>query len=460
MFVGEFVCTAKDHNFFVFPRAIMTSLILASPERAQNSFRRSFTVTEKIKVVNTLLESTSESLARVAREHSIGRSTLLRWMKQKDELMKAAEKSSGSRRVSGGGRDSYIPKHARDFLLGYLADMRGLGFHVSPRMLYLEWCKVDEAALLLSESAARSHIRRLLKKNDIVTRITTHHAQCARNNPEVIADWISYIQESCKMYGVTPDRMANFDETDVQFAVQSRRTLAYRGERTITCRTPDSSSRCTVMLGVAGDAYKFTPYVIYKGKPGGRVEKELRKWEDNGYSHGCKYTVQEKAWMNVDTMLKWVENVWKPFAESKRKEGLTMLIMDQMKVHLLPSVKKAIEDCGTILEFIPAGYTSRLQVCDIGLNKPFKDYVRRAVHEWLIFKAENTARPDRAIVSHWIHHAWWTLTKKTIINSWAHIHLVGCPVEEEKAGLVSDDPREEDILALHECDETSDEEED
>lgn len=228
------------------------------------------------------------------------------------------------------------------------------------------------------------------------------------------------------------------------------------------------------MLGVSGGAHKFTPFVIYKGKPGARIGKELRKWEDNGYSHGCDYAVQVKAWMNEETMLQWVERVWKPFAKSKKKEGLTMLIIDQMKVHMLPSVKKAIEDCGTILEFIPAGYTSRLQVCDIGLNKPFKDYLRRTVHEWLVHRREMTARPDRATVSHWIHHAWHSLTTNTIINTWAHINLVSRPapketMEEDKGeddiealvGFMSDDdPREHDILALRESDETSDEEED
>ena len=199
----------------------MTSLILTHKERGKNSFRRSFSITEKIKVVNTLLTSTSNSVAEVAREHSIDRSTLLRWAKQREELLKAHEKSAASRRVSGAGRQSLIPKHARDFLLGFVEERRTDGLCVSPRMLYLEWCKVDEGALALTESAARSRIQRFMKAHDIVMRRTTHHAQSARKDPKVIEDWIASIQETCKMYGITPDRMANFDETDVQFAVES-----------------------------------------------------------------------------------------------------------------------------------------------------------------------------------------------------------------------------------------------
>ena len=224
------------------------------------------------------------------------------------------------------------------------------------------------------------------------------------------------------------------------------------------------------MLGVSGSAHKFPPYVIFKGKPGARIKKELRKWEDNGYFHGCFYGVQLKAWMNEEVMLKWIERVWKPFTASKN--GLTMLIIDQMKAHLLPTVKRAIENCGTILEFIPAGFTSRLQVCNIGLNKPFKDYIRATVHEWLVIRKQSVAKPDRPTVSHWIHHAWTSITTRTIINTWAHIHLVDRAEENTDQGqeamdeeslmgfLSDDDAREHDILALRESDEISDEEED
>eukprot|EP00977_Amphora_coffeiformis_P026832 scaffold30928_cov120-Amphora_coffeaeformis.AAC.1 len=88
--------------------------------------------------------------------------------------------------------------------------------------------------------------------------------------------------------------MANFDETDVQFAVETRSMIAYRGERTVSVRKPDSGSRCTVMLGCAADGKKFPPYVIYKGKRG---------------------------------------------AHMKRQEGkLTLLMVDQMSAHLVPSI--------------------------------------------------------------------------------------------------------------------------
>mgnify|MGYP005873240031 CR=1 FL=1 len=52
--------------------------------------------------------------------------------------------------------------------------------------------------------------------------MSTHHAQSARKDPKVIQDWISSIQETCKIYVITPDYMATFDMTDVQFSAESR----------------------------------------------------------------------------------------------------------------------------------------------------------------------------------------------------------------------------------------------
>jgi len=171
--------------------------------------------------------------------------------------------------------------------------------------------------------------------------------------------------------------------------------------------------------------------------------------------------------MNEDMMIDWVDKIWKPFALSKK--DVTLLFIDQFSVHLMPSIKKAIEDCGTIIEYIPKGYTSCLQVCDIGLNKPFKVLMRSTVNEWMVINGADT-KPNRQTVSNWIGHAWSGITKKTIINTWAHIKLGQnklLQMEEETEKECNfpgsfhddDDPQEDDILALRESEEVNKDEE-
>ena len=58
-------------------------------------------------------------------------------------------------------------------------------------------------------------------------------------------------------------------------------------------------------------------------------------------------------------MLQWVEKVWKPFVADKPQ---SLLMLDAFKVHLMGSVVKELSECGTFVEFLPAGETSKVQV--------------------------------------------------------------------------------------------------
>lgn len=65
--------------------------------------------------------------------------------------------------------------------------------------------------------------------------------------------------------------------------------------------------------------------------------------------------------------LEWVERVWRPFTESK--VSITFLIMDELSAHKTEKVLATIRACGTEIDFIPKGYTSKFQVMDVGINK-------------------------------------------------------------------------------------------
>eukprot|EP00977_Amphora_coffeiformis_P012605 scaffold3161_cov146-Amphora_coffeaeformis.AAC.5 len=159
----------------------MTSLVLASPQKFTHVYRRSFSVTEKKKVLDTLLEDTHGTLSKIARDNSIDRSTLLKWMRQRDEKLKAAEKSSLARRVSGGGRPCLLDKPVATALLDFVEERHSAYQPVTACMLYYQWIKVEPSASALSESAAKARIYRFMRRNDLVIRRTTHHAQVSRN---------------------------------------------------------------------------------------------------------------------------------------------------------------------------------------------------------------------------------------------------------------------------------------
>jgi hypothetical protein len=113
---------------------------------------------------------------------------------------------------------------------------------------------------------------------------------------------VYYVNHSIKIGNYKACDVVNIDETNVDFDLASRTTLADRGKRKIGFVTTGSSARCTVLLGVTMDGQKLPPFIIYKGV---NTSRSLirREWKDLearqkfGYPEGQVYTVQAKACM-------------------------------------------------------------------------------------------------------------------------------------------------------------------
>ena len=69
--------------------------------------------------------------------------------------------------------------------------------------------------------------------------------------------------------------------------------LANRGSKTISVRTSGFSFCCTVLLGVTMAEGKLPPFIIFKGKPNGRIAQE---WTDTTeFLFNSFYVVQENV---------------------------------------------------------------------------------------------------------------------------------------------------------------------
>ena len=98
----------------------------------------------------------------------------------------------------------------------------------------------------------------------------------------------------------------------------------------------------------------------------------------------------------------------------------TYLLMDEFLVHLMTSYCNAINECGSEVDYILGGYTSRLQVMDVGVNKPFKGYVREAYEIFMIGHPENR-KVQREDIVQWIHTGWEEVKVETITRTWNKI---------------------------------------
>ena len=108
-------------------------------------------------------------------------------------------------------------------------------------------------------------------------------------------------------------------------------------------------------------------HILFKGRLGGRV---ICEFSGDNFPQGSVYAVQDKAWVDRRVFLECDEKVWKPYCTNKPS---TYLLMDEFSIHIMTELVHAIQDYGTEIDFILGGYTSKLHVHNVGVNKLFKD---------------------------------------------------------------------------------------
>jgi hypothetical protein len=364
--------------------------------------RRRYNSSNLADKVNALATVRQMGVKPASRHLNLSARTLFRWKSQKNELISLANHRSvdtkSRARLPGAGRHPITSIEHEQELIAYIDAQRAEENKVTLAMLVAFLRNLDHSLIAVERDVLRRRIWRVLHRHNIGIRRTTHQAQRTRLDTAVINDWIDYIKAKIIMFSIDDANVANFDETPVYFSPVCAFTLNRRGERTISARKSDTSQRCTAMIGVSRDGHKFPPFLIFKGSTGrsGRIALELRRvateqetsttGECGGFPLSNFYAVQANAWMDTPTMLEWVAKVWKPWTLSKHGAP-TMLILDEMSAHMTTDVRNAIAECNTHLGLIPGGYTSKLQVMDVGYNKPFKNHYRDFYDEWFMMAA-------------------------------------------------------------------------
>jgi DDE superfamily endonuclease len=81
-----------------------------------------------------------------------------------------------------------------------------------------------------------------------------------------------------------------------------------------------------------------------------------------------------------------------------------------------------VASCGAIVVFIPGGYTWRLQVMDVGINKPFKDRIRDGYDQFMC-EHNYGSKAKREDVSQWVKLAFHGIRLSTIYRTWTKVGL-------------------------------------
>ena len=403
--------------------------------------------------------SMPNNIKATATKHAVQAKDIRYWQKRltvaKNQFSprKWKEKSRKFRSLCPGKR----AKHSENdvVLAAYLENLRKQDRPVTVRLMCAEYKRLNAEDSHVPNSVIRRRIYRWMRRQHYTIRRITHKAQNTRHCADLIADWVQYVTGQIRMLGIPAENVANFDETNADFSIDSTTTLNKKGANTVSAKTAKSSQRASVMLGVSMAGERLTPYIIFKGsdKATGRVHREFTS-RNHSYPPTMKYNVQGSAWMDEKCMLDWIERVWKPWAATKT--GTTYLLLDEYAGHSTSKVLAALHACNTEVDFILKGYTAKLQVMDVGINRNFKDEYRRQFELFMVNSVDG--KPHREDVSRWVWQAWESVTLESILNTWDKVFQRGnIEVAGELESFDDDDDEDPGVNLLLNDEESNDE---
>jgi hypothetical protein len=135
------------------------------------------------------------------------------------------------------------------------------------------------------------------------------------------------------------------DQTPVYFSYHRNKMLDKHGIKTVHVRKSTSDTRratCALTCTAAGNF--LSPMMIYKGKAKGHIATR----EFQNHDPLSLYACQDAAWMDEVCMLRWADEILKPYLKvNPPPPGIVpIILLDAYRCHMMASVTNAIAKLG------------------------------------------------------------------------------------------------------------------
>jgi hypothetical protein len=122
--------------------------------------------------------------------------------------------------------------------------------------------------------------------------------------------------------------------------------------------------------------------ILIAGMPNGTIARR----EVPTLPAGSIYRLNEMAWFDEQIMHDWIKHVLAPYVATAPPGIIPILFLDQLRVHKMGSIVRAIQALGVQVEFIPAGCNQLVQPVDVGFNKAFKCKMQGEFLKWMMMQ--------------------------------------------------------------------------
>jgi hypothetical protein len=359
-------------------------------------------------------EHSGTSVREACRRYGIQPLQFRRWREQRDRIA-----SIGTRRVSiHSGRTPDFAEFDEE-LLRYVLGRREKRAIVTVRNLTNFLYRTVPSERHKSFKNMRRYIYRFIARNRLSIRRITRNVILSETELERRAN--EFLNEVQNIVSADPNTIfVNMDETAVYAETIPRTTIDTTGVINVAASVRgDTSDRVTAALTVCSNGEKLRPMIIFKGSEGGRIARTFQS-RNSPYPTEAIYAVQANAWMNEQIMIKWFDQIFFPYTTTAAQEGRNVvLVLDTFKSHQTVEVRRRIRENGIQVLYIPGGLTGQLQPLDVGINGPFKHWLREANASGDISQATPEQRRIQIVFK--VLQCWNSLDSEIVMNSFNHM---------------------------------------
>ena len=167
----------------------------------------------------------------------------------------------------------------------------------------------------------------------------------------------------------------NMDQTSVY--MNCAPTVHRKGEKTVSIRVGGVNlQHFSLAVAVALDGTKLPLFVVFKATPSGNIERSLPRITPDGIVSA----VQDKGWMDTAMVEVWHEKVWKLYIAGY--DGESGLLLDDYICHKDDELYQKMKSDKKHRWLVPPYFTSNVQPCNVGINKPLKNRLKIQATKW------------------------------------------------------------------------------
>lgn len=200
---------------------------------------------------------------------------------------------------------------------------------------------------------------------------------------------------------IHPSLVINMDQTGVHLVPASSWTYERLGSSAVATVGADDKRQITACLASSLYGDLLPLQLIFEGK----TDRSLPNATEASKAVHVHITRSENHWSSQQTMRDWIVKVLLPYTarciqtHSLRTDSKVLLVLDVWAVHKSEEFRRFLrtEHPHVHLVFVPANCTSKLQVADVALQRPFKSAIRRGFERWAAQQLQQQLREHRVV---------------------------------------------------------------